>query len=310
MRGTALRWVSCTGRYALGVSTRAPGRHPGISGRSDRPSPKPAFELSEPKLHAPVARPGIVARNALVDRLAAADAPPVIAVVAPPGYGKTTLLAQWAERRQPRAGWVSADDRDNDPAVLLTHIAVAVDRIEPIDPAVFRTLASSAPHRGTAPAGCPPSPRWASPFRSSSTTSRWSPTASAWTRSPQLALGLPAGSQLAVGSRDELPLPTARLRAQGGIVEIGVDDLAMGERGGAGAAPGRRASSSSIEDLRELVQRTEGWPVGLYLAALAMKAGSPHPEVGADVHRRRPVHGRLPALRDPRSGLAQRRCRS
>ena len=57
-----------------------------------------------------------------------------MSVVAPPGYGKTTLLAQWAERKAPRVGWVSADDHDNDPAVLLTYIAVALDRIEPIDP--------------------------------------------------------------------------------------------------------------------------------------------------------------------------------
>ena len=68
---------------------------------------------------------------------------PVISVVAPPGYGKTTLLAQWAERTQPRVGWVSADDHDNDPAVLLTYIAVALDRIEAIDPTVFRSLTSS-----------------------------------------------------------------------------------------------------------------------------------------------------------------------
>ena len=42
-----------------------------------------------------------------------------------------------------------------------------------------------------------------------------------------LALGLPAGSQMAIGSRDAVPLPAARLRSQGGIVEIGVEDLAM-----------------------------------------------------------------------------------
>lgn len=38
--------------------------------------------------------------------------------------------------------WVSADDGDNDPAVLLTYVAVALDRVEPIDPTLFRALAS------------------------------------------------------------------------------------------------------------------------------------------------------------------------
>ena len=84
----------------------------------------------------------MVVRAALVDRLIAAQAP-VITVVAPPGYGKTTLLAQWAERIGPHVAWVSCDDGDNDPVVLLSALAVAVDRIEPVDPTIFQTLASS-----------------------------------------------------------------------------------------------------------------------------------------------------------------------
>jgi len=76
-----------------------------------------------------------------VDRLLALDAAPVISVAAPAGYGKTTLLAQWAARRG-RVGWVSVDQRDNDPTVLLSYLAAAVDRVEPIDPAVLRTLAA------------------------------------------------------------------------------------------------------------------------------------------------------------------------
>ena len=56
-----------------------------------------SLELVESRVHPPPARPGIVARAALVDRLLASDGVPVVAVVAPAGYGKTTLLAQWAE---------------------------------------------------------------------------------------------------------------------------------------------------------------------------------------------------------------------
>ena len=55
------------------------------------------FQLSESKLHPPVARPGMVARTVLLDRLIGVGVPAVISVVAPAGYGKTTLLAQWAE---------------------------------------------------------------------------------------------------------------------------------------------------------------------------------------------------------------------
>ena len=59
----------------------------------------PSFELEKSKLHPPSARPGIVPRTVLVERLLASDAAPIICVVAPAGYGKTTALAQWAERK-------------------------------------------------------------------------------------------------------------------------------------------------------------------------------------------------------------------
>ena len=53
-------------------------------------------------------------------------------VVAPAGYGKTTLLSQWAARDARPFAWVSVDERDNDPFVLLQHVAAALDRIEPL----------------------------------------------------------------------------------------------------------------------------------------------------------------------------------
>ena len=56
----------------------------------------------------------------------------------------------------------------------------------------------------------------------------------------ELAVRLPAGSQLAIGSRQELPLPVPRLRAQGGLVELGTDDLAMDDAEAAVAARRRR----------------------------------------------------------------------
>jgi LuxR family maltose regulon positive regulatory protein len=224
-----------------------------------------------------------VIRSLLVDRLAAENTPPVVSVVAPPGYGKTTLLAQWAEREQARVGWVSADDRDNDPAVLLAAIAVAVDRvepIEPIDPTVFRALTSTAaavtvPARLASAIAAMHQPVTLVVDHLEAVTNR-----ACLDAITQLALGLPAGSQLAIGSRDTPPLPAARLRAQGGLLEIGVDDLAMDEHEAASLLAG--AGIEPVEEhVRELVVRTEGWPVGLYLAALAMKAGSPYTEVGS-----------------------------
>ncbi|HJZ08022.1 MAG TPA: hypothetical protein VJ283_08065, partial [Trebonia sp.] len=96
------------------------------------------------KLRRPAARPGIVPRSPLVGRLATDGSPPIVAVIAPSGYGKTTLLAQWAELDGQAFAWVSVDDRDNDPKVLLSYVAAALDGVQPVDKRVFEALASPA----------------------------------------------------------------------------------------------------------------------------------------------------------------------
>jgi len=95
----------------------------------------------------------------------------------------------------------------------------------------------------------------------------------------ELALGLPAGSQLALASRRQPTLPVALLRAQGQVVEIGAGQLAMDRREGRALLKAAKVGLADPE-VTELVARTEGWPVGLYLAALARKAGSPGSSAG------------------------------
>lgn len=241
----------------------------------------PAFALSESKLRYPTGRPGIVARPALINRLSSVDTP-VISVVAPAGYGKTTLLAQWGEVWQPRIAWVSADHRDNDPAVLLTYLATAVDRIEPLAPAVLRTLARPGSAIAVVPLLASAIGSMRQPMALVLDDAEVITNRECIDTITELALSFPAGSRFAIASRDTLSLPAARLRAHGGIIEIGADDLAMSEReaavllGGAGVGVG-------AHDVDALVQRTEGWPTGLYLAALAMRAGSPRAEAGFSV---------------------------
>ncbi len=63
-------------------------------------------------------------------------------MIAPPGYGKTTLLSEWAERSGQAFAWVSVGEMDDDPKVLLTYIAAALDAVEPVSGRVFDALAS------------------------------------------------------------------------------------------------------------------------------------------------------------------------
>ncbi len=103
---------------------------------------RPVFDLVAAKLRRPVMRPGTVRRSSLIERLRRGEARPIVSVVGPAGYGKTTLLSQWAERNGQSFAWVSVDEPDNDPKVLLSYVAEALDAVEPIDGRVFDALAS------------------------------------------------------------------------------------------------------------------------------------------------------------------------
>ena len=98
------------------------------------------FELLRAKLDVPTPRPGLVERTRLVGRLSRKRSGRVVSVVAPPGYGKTTVLGQWAARDGREFAWLSLDHRDNDPVVFLTYVAEALNADATIDPAVFKAL--------------------------------------------------------------------------------------------------------------------------------------------------------------------------
>jgi LuxR family transcriptional regulator, maltose regulon positive regulatory protein len=207
---------------------------------------------------------------------------PLVCVVAPAGYGKTTLLTQWGRSKGDRVGWVSLDARDNDPVVLLTYLAVALDRIEPVEPGVFRALASPGASVLTA----------AVPRLASAVAAMSEPVALVLDQVEslddqrcldavaELALALPAGSQLALAARRPPALPVALLRAGGRVVEIGAAELAMDDQE-ANALLEKAGVGPSSPEVPELVKRAEGWPVGLYLAALALQAGGSWASAGA-----------------------------
>ena len=215
----------------------------------------------------------MVARTTLLDRLSASDEP-LITVVAPPGYGKTTLLAQWAERLGPRVAWVSCEKTDNDPVAFWTAVITALGQIAPVSPAASQLLATSGGGVDVIPSlvstfGTINGPLVLVLDHAEAVTSTECRTSIA-----EFAIRVPKGWRLAMASRDPIPIPTAQLRMQGRIVEIGTTELAMARNE---ASELVRAAGVELADSRmdELLQRTEGWPAGLYLAALAMKDGSP-----------------------------------
>ena len=235
-----------------------------------------AFNLVASKLRRPLIRPGTVYRSSLIDRLARDEPRPVVSVVAPAGYGKTTLLSQWAERNGLAFAWVSVDEADNDPKVLLTYVAEALDAVEPINERVFDALASPASSV----------PRSVVPRLGTAFSSMTSPVVlvlddvhilrnvECRAALSMLADHVPGGSRLAFAGRAPPPLRIARLRAEGKITEIGPDDLSL-TRAEASSLLRNAGLTLAEEDMAELHERTEGWPAGLYLAALYLREGGP-----------------------------------
>src|SRR5215469_421312 len=252
-----------------------------VRDRSDWPrrARTPALGLLASKLRTPLIRHGTVVRSGLMERLAGSDSCPIVSVVAPAGYGKTTLLSQWAERNGQAFAWVSVDEKDNDPKVLLTYVAEALDAVEPISERIFDALSSP----GSSVPGS------VVPQLGSAFAAMTSPVVlvlddvhvlrnfECRAALPVLADHVPLGSRLVLAGREQPPLRIARLRAEGRLLEIGAGDLALTE---AEAVSLLRNADLALDDdeVAELYGRTEGWAAGLYLAALYLKEGGALPK--------------------------------
>jgi LuxR family maltose regulon positive regulatory protein len=226
-------------------------------------------EILESKLYQPGIRPGVISRPQLLARLHAARAVPTVAVQAPAGYGKTTLLALWAEADDRPFAWLSLDPHDNDPIVLLTHLAVALDRISPLPLETFDVLrspgvsvpATVVPRLGSALSHLPHAVVL---VVDDVHHLRDGPSLDALVT---LVGHVRGTTQIALAGRS-MPVPLARQRAQGRAVEIGAESLAFTVQG---ARSLLRAAGADLpdEEVIQLARRTEGWAAGLYLAALS-----------------------------------------
>lgn len=192
--------------------------------------PLPPTSASLPRL-----RPWLVPRERLAQRLTTATDVGLALLVAPAGYGKTTLLAQAAAADARPCAWVTLTAHDDDPAHLIGSIARGLRGLEP--PLL---LVLDDAHLLHAPAAL-------GVLR-------------------LLAGQIAHGSLLALAARREPALGLGRMRAEGGAIELGAAELAMDEREGAELL---RRAGLELDDAQAaaLVQRTEGWPAGLRLAA-------------------------------------------
>ncbi|KAE8763917.1 LuxR C-terminal-related transcriptional regulator [Georgenia thermotolerans] len=234
-----------------------------------------AGPLLQTKFHVPRGRQELVARPRLTERLGEAGAPKLTLVSAPAGFGKTTLLTQWlaAAPAAPSVAWLSLDVRDNDPAVFWTYVVAALQRAVDGIGAEALTLLRSA----------------------QSTTETVLATLlndlDALQHDVVLVLDdyhvidarevhdglafllehLPPHVRVVLAGRADPPLPLARLRARGQLVEIRARDLRF-TRDEAAAYLGRSTGLTlAAGEVAVLDERTEGWIAALQLAALSLR---------------------------------------
>ncbi len=212
---------------------------------ADLMTPMPArlrfgVDLPHPKFRSPRVRRQSVRRGDLLNRLQQDRDCPLILLRAPAGYGKTTLLAQWAHEDERPCAWVTMDDADADAGVLADSIAQALTAsgVAPDGRASFALILDDAHVVG-----------------------------SAVLRDAVLdVLGwLPEGSQLALSSRCEPTLALGRMRTRAEIVELGIEDLSMSPVEAAEALH-HAGVDPALTDVQTLIRRAEGWPAALALA--------------------------------------------
>jgi LuxR family maltose regulon positive regulatory protein len=226
------------------------------------------------KLHVPGPQPGFVARPRLVERLEEGLARGLLLVCAPAGFGKTSLLADWARRGGRPVAWLSLDQADNDPARFWRHAVAALDRARP------GIAEQVAPLLG------PPPPRSFEGL----VTALINQLAA---RPDQVVLVLddyhlveaqpvhaslgfllehrPSGLHLALTSRADPPLALARLRGRGQLAELRDADLRFTAEEAAALLRGAVGPDLPEAAVAVLAVRTEGWAAGLQLAGLSLR---------------------------------------
>ena len=240
---------------------------PRTAGRSD------LERLLATKLLVPPARAHALARPELVRVLESARPAALTLVSAPAGFGKTALLTEWSVRHRAPVAWLSLDPEDDDPVRFWTYLVHALDhRLAGVAEVSLASL------RGPS---LPPMQAVLTPLVNALTT-RGEPITlilddyhliendAIHETLTWLLEQLPATFHFVIASRTEPPLPLARFRARGQLVELRTPELRftldevnafLNDTMGLGLAP---------SETGQLADRTEGWITGLQLAALSL----------------------------------------
>jgi ATP/maltotriose-dependent transcriptional regulator MalT len=231
------------------------------------------------KIVAPPRRPVSVDRSALFEHLDRGLTTRLTVLTAPPGFGKTTLLAEWLARPGAApAAWVAVDDADDDVTRFLNHVVAAIEAIHP-------EAGDSALNLLRPPDPAPPHAVLTALINEliAREPADFALVLDDYDRitseAPHEAIAflldhLPDSMHVYVSGRSEPPLRLAVLRAHGHLNEIGAGELRFNAEESRLFCNTVMGLGLSDAELDELNARVEGWPAGLQLASLALKAGN------------------------------------
>jgi len=226
------------------------------------------------KLHIPSAGQNIVHRTALFEKLDTGLHRKLILVSAPAGYGKTTLLSDWLNQGKIPSAWLSLDNGDNDPAVLLSYVISGIQNIHhDFGQAILRLLNS------------PNSPSF------ESIASLLINELLGINQNLLLVLDdfhlirsvevlrlvtfflehIPPNIHIVILTRSDPDLSVSRLRSQNQLVELRAADLSFTAADISALFNRKLRLGLSERDVLSLEEKTEGWIAGLQLAAISMQ---------------------------------------
>lgn len=229
------------------------------------------------RLSMPSPRPVRVRRERLIERLAGWESRRLTLISAPAGFGKTTLVVDWLDEVKARAAWLSISESDDDPVAFFVALLYAIRRI---DPACGDGLLAALD--GPQPPG--PVSTAAELLNELALTETGMVLVlddlhlirdpDLWAGLSVLLEHLPATVHVVINTREDPPIPLARMRARAELLELGASDLGFTTDEADTFLRDVMGLTLDSTQINQLQARIEGWAAGLQLAALSLSGSA------------------------------------